>query len=188
MIAVQYRTEYFKLSWTIFLTEQVPQLHLSYGHDTTRNTSILSRSATCAGNWAASYNVTTHAHLLGNAYEKLSRLLRTVLHSAPRVKLYTPKQCWQNFKKIIKCWLWGTVMATKLHSISSQYISKNCLLPTLCCSYPCIDVTILCTNLTNALMYVNITLFTLTPPHVSALKGPSTGSIDTFRDKIHVQM
>jgi len=93
MIAVQYRTEYFKLSWTIFLTEEVPQLHLSYGHDTTRNTSILSRSATCVGNWAASYNVTTHAQLLGTAYEKLSRLLRTVLHSAPRVKLYTPKQC-----------------------------------------------------------------------------------------------
>jgi len=77
------------------------------------------------------------------------------------VKLYPPKQCWQHFKKIIEWWRWGTVMATKLHSISCHYISKNCLLPTLSCSYSCTDVTILCTNLTNALMYVNTTLFIL---------------------------
>jgi hypothetical protein len=82
-------------------------------------------------------------------------------YSAPHVKLYTPKQCRQNFKKITECWRWGTVMATKLHSISSQYISKNFLLLTLCCSYLCTDVTVLRTNLSNALMYVNTTLFIL---------------------------
>jgi hypothetical protein len=107
--------------------------------------------------------MTTHAYLLGNAYEKLSRLLRTVLQCPTCVKLYPAKQCWQNFKMIIECWCWGTVLAT-LHSINCQYIqyiSKNCLLPTLCRSYLCTHVTILCTNLTNALMYVNTTSFIL---------------------------
>ena len=35
---------------------------------------------------------------------------------------------------------------------------------------------------TNALMYVNTFIHTVTLLHVSALKGPSSGNTDTFRE------
>ena len=46
----------------------------------------------------------------------------------------------------------------------------------------CTDVTIPCKNLTNALIYVDTTLFTLLL-HVSSLKGPSSESTDTFHEQ-----
>jgi hypothetical protein len=55
---------------------------------------------------------------------------------------------------------------------------------TLSCSYPCTDVTSLSENLTNALIHVsNRCIRTVTLLHVSALKGSSSGSTDTFREQ-----
>lgn len=55
---------------------------------------------------------------------------------------------------------------------------------TLSSLYPCTDVTILHENSTNALIYVNNTLFTLLNSTFLALRGTSSGSTDTFREQV----
>ena len=162
MIAVQYHTEYFKLSWTIlsrWKSSSVTFIIWSWHNKKHQHT-----QPQCYNCWKlgskllCDYTCTFTGNCLWKAQLTPANC---VAKCSTCVKLYPPKQCWQNFKKIIECWRQATVMATKLHSISCQYISKNCLLPTLCCSYPCTNVTVLCTNMTNALMYVNTTVFIL---------------------------
>jgi len=62
----------------------------------------------------------------------------------------------------------------------------------LSCLYPCTDVTILCKNLTKALMYVYTTLFTLLHSYMfQPSRGHPQGVLIHFRsqiNKIHIQV
>jgi len=129
MIEVQYHTEYFKLSWTILshwksssVTSIIQSWH-NQKHQLTRP-----QCYTCwklGSKLQCEYTYTFTADCLWKAQLTPANC---VAQCPTCVKLHPPKQCRQNFKKIIEWRRWGTVMATKLHSISCQYISKNCFL------------------------------------------------------------